>query len=115
MKGKQTGLFSALLRVRLPASYIGGLRQDSRTRDFSLNFKTFERRCPCLNACCGSAPMVCSSLAAENQRSTAFRAGLFSEQEQNRRRVFDRMPKTKPRTQIDAPSLNPGNFPEVQD
>src|ERR1700757_4743408 len=115
MKGKQTGLFSALLRVRLPASYIGGLRQDSRTRHFSLNFKTFERRCPCLNACCGSAPMVWSSLAAGNQRGTAFRAGLFSEQKQNRRRVFDRTPKTKPCAQLDATRIHPGNFPEVQD
>src|SRR5215472_18868853 len=90
-----TGAICCLWCVRLPASEIGGLRQHSRTSHFSLNFKSFERRSPSFNSFCGAAPFVCFPLAPENQRSAAFRARLFSEQKQNRRRVFHRTPKTK--------------------
>jgi hypothetical protein len=59
--------------------------------------------------------MVCSSLAAENQRSTAFRARFFSEKKQNRRRIFDRTLKTKPCAQLDATRIHPGDSPEIDD
>src|SRR5882762_6739078 len=59
--------------------------------------------------------MVYFSLAAENQRSTAFRAGLFSKQKQNCRRALNRTPKTKPCAQLDATRIHPGDSPEIDD
>src|SRR5215472_1028992 len=109
-----TGVICCLWCVRLPASEIGGLRQHSRTGHFSLNFKSFERRSSCFNGFCGAAPFVCFPLAPENKRSAAFRTGLFAQQKQYRRRVFDRTTKTKPHAQIDSPRIHPRDSPEIE-
>src|SRR5207248_11702163 len=60
-------------------------------------------------------PVVRFSLATQNQRSAAFRAGLFSKQKQNRRCVLNRTTKTKPGAQLDATRLHPVDFPEIED
>src|ERR1700719_833861 len=101
--------------MRLPASGLGGLRQHSRTRHFSLNFKPLERRNSGFNTCRSAAPAIRFSLAPENQRSAAFRAGLFSKQKQNRRCVLNRTTKTKPSAQLDATRIHPGDPTEIED
>src|SRR5215831_7900149 len=58
--------------------------------------------------------MVHFSLAPENQRSTAFRTRLFSDEKQNRRRVLDGTSKAKPHAQIDAARVHPGDSSEVE-
>src|SRR5260370_38763950 len=101
--------------MRLPASGLGGLRQHSRTRHFSLNFKPLERRNSAFNTCRSAAPAIRFSLAPENQRSAAFRAGLFSKQKQNRRCILNRTTKTKPCAQLDATCIRPGDSTEIED
>src|SRR5215472_7514668 len=109
-----TGAIWCLWCVRLPTSEIGGLRQHSRTSHFSLNFKSFQRRSPGFNPSRCAVPFVRSPLAPENQGSAAFRAGLFAQQKQDRRRVFHRTTKTKPHAQINSPRIHPRDSAEIE-
>jgi len=99
----------------LPASQIGGLRQNSRTSYFSLNFKPFERGSAAGKTHGRAIPRICFPLAPENQRSAAARARFFSKQEENRRRVFDRSPEPEPHAQVDAAHVDPGDSSEIDD